>query len=163
METETFPRTHLPTTPLPTSWGTRHPKPRERGFLPSIPTMRHFPACLWLLSTGCPGSDIALLHAAAGPACVGKGLQRIPRHVPFVCFMAAGIAGGSKVQGEVAGKCPRLFQDASGLMVKQPRVLPCPPSPRALPVGAGSRDQHPGTPSVGTAPGGFQGDTRGEE
>lgn len=31
-------------------------------------------------------------------------------------------------------QCPRLFQDAPGLMVKQPRRLPCPPSHGALPV-----------------------------
>lgn len=48
-----------PIKPLHTSLGTRNCKLRERGFLPSIPTMRHFPACLWLLSTACLGSDLA--------------------------------------------------------------------------------------------------------
>lgn len=157
-----LPRNTPPIKPLHTSLGTRNPKPREREFLPRIPTMRHFPACLWLLSTGCLGSDIAPSGSRAC-VCVGKGLQRIPGHIPFVCFMAAGIARGSKVQGEVAGKCPRLFQDVPGLMVKQPRVSPALPAPGHCQSELGAGTSTPGTPSLRTAPGGFQGVTQGEE
>lgn len=94
-----------PLKPLHTSLGTRNPKPRGTGLLPSTPTRRHFPPCLGLLSTSCPGSDIVLLHVAQG-LCVGKGLQRIPRHIPFVCFMAAGIAEGARYRVKWQGSVP---------------------------------------------------------
>lgn len=132
---------------LHTSLGTRNPKPRERRCLPSMSPPQE---CPWLLSTGCLGSDIVLLHLAAGPVCGEGSPEDSPAwHVPFVCFMAAGIARGSKVQREVAGKCPHLSQDAPGLMVKQPRVFPALPAPGHCQSELGAGTSTPGHPAWG--------------
>ena len=101
----------------------------------------HFPGCLQLLSVACLGSDVALLHAEAGPGDVhlGKGLRRTKPHCPGTYLLFAswlqGMQEGARYRVKWQGsQCPRLFQDAPGLMVKQPRRLPCSPNPRALPA-----------------------------
>jgi len=89
----------------------------------------------------CLGSDIALLCVEAGPGNmrVGKGLRRMKPQCPGTYLLFAswlqGMREGARYRVKWQGsQCPRLFQDAPGLMVKQTQHLPCPPSPRALPA-----------------------------
>lgn len=110
METEAFPFPP-PHKTLPRLFQHKHPHTPGEGIPDKCPhkVRLHFSGCLSLLSMACLPSDIILLCAEAGPGdmCGEGSLQDeapLTQHIPFVCFMAAGNARWSKVQGEVAGK-----------------------------------------------------------
>lgn len=132
---------HLPTKPLPTSSSTRTPKTEEKEFLPSTPTMS---ICIFLGASSsflwpAIGHCLALCRSRSWTMHVGRGLHRRKPHCPGTYLLFAswlqGMREGARYRVKWQGsQCPRLFQDAPGLMVKQPQCLPCPSSSGTLPA-----------------------------